>query len=59
MRSIIENRDLPYARRWEAIRCGYFRRMQWPERAEECKALANHYGDRLLKETGVFVERIE
>ena len=59
MRSLITNSDLPFAHRWEAIRCGFFRRQQWPERAEECRVLANHYGARLLEVTGVFVERIE
>lgn len=58
MRTIVQNGDLPYAQRWEAIRCGYFRRQQWPERAEECRALANFYAGKLLDVTGVAVERI-
>ena len=55
---LVDNEHLAYAHRWEAIRVGHFNRMLWPERAEECKQLANLYAARMA-ELGVIVEPLQ
>ena len=59
MRSLVDSENLPYAYRWEVVRCHYHRQFGRFGLAEECRAAANNYGQRLFDVTGVSVERIE
>ena len=55
---LVSDAQLAYAHRWEAIRAGHFDRLRWPERAEECRQLANLYASR-MESIGVIVEPLE
>ena len=59
MRSLVDNSTLPTAHRWEATRVQILRRWGRHDEADQARAAANNYGQRLLDATGVFVERIQ
>ena len=58
MRNIVTNTELPSAHKWEATRYFILRRWGCHEEADQARANANFFGQKLLDVTGVFVERI-
>ena len=59
MRTIVTNPELPTAHQWEATRYWILRRWGCHEVADQARANANFYGQKLMDVAGVYVERIQ